>query len=280
VNFTGTTGANLGSSPQGPITLGTDTNYYGTTTTAEAAAALALSSNDFGRRADDAGELHRYHGAAPGSSPSGAVVQAADGNFYGTTSSGGATNFGTVFKVTPGGVFTSLANFTGTAGALLVRRPPADFSPDSTAACTASPLQADFTPRHGLPRRARWYRHLDLHLHRRGEGLTPNNGLVLASDNYLYGGDASPSIPESSTGRTRRARHERHRGQRHAQRLAHRNNYNGEVALNTASRLRTDWHVRAAIRAGIHRHAPERDDHRTASLSHLPLPGRGRHLRR
>jgi len=49
-----------------------------------------------------------------GSSPTGGVVFASDGNLYGTTNQGGSPNAGTVFKVTPGGAFTSLYSFTGT----------------------------------------------------------------------------------------------------------------------------------------------------------------------
>jgi len=44
-------------------------------------------------------------------------VQGTDGNFYGTTSSGGATNFGTVFKSTPAGALTNLYSFSGSDGA-------------------------------------------------------------------------------------------------------------------------------------------------------------------
>jgi uncharacterized repeat protein (TIGR03803 family) len=48
---------------------------------------------------------------ADGSVPSAGLVQAADGNFYGTTPSGGAHLAGTVFKITPGGVLTTLYSF-------------------------------------------------------------------------------------------------------------------------------------------------------------------------
>jgi uncharacterized repeat protein (TIGR03803 family) len=51
-----------------------------------------------------------------GARPYSGLVQASDGNFYGTTKVGGA-GFGTLFKLTPGGVFTSLFSFTGTNGA-------------------------------------------------------------------------------------------------------------------------------------------------------------------
>jgi len=46
-----------------------------------------------------------------GDGPTGALIQAADGNFYGTTQVGGAYNQGTIFKVTPTGTVTTLYSF-------------------------------------------------------------------------------------------------------------------------------------------------------------------------
>ena len=46
-----------------------------------------------------------------GSSPASTLVEASDGNFYGTTRDGGAAGWGTVFKVTPGGQLTTLYTF-------------------------------------------------------------------------------------------------------------------------------------------------------------------------
>ena len=40
-------------------------------------------------------------------------MQGSDGNFYGTTVSGGASNDGTVFKMTAAGVLMTLVEFTG-----------------------------------------------------------------------------------------------------------------------------------------------------------------------
>ncbi|MGA8028901.1 MAG: choice-of-anchor tandem repeat GloVer-containing protein, partial [Bryobacteraceae bacterium] len=56
-----------------------------------------------------------------GESPRGALVQATNGNFYGTTVEGGASGncadgCGTVFKIAPGGTQTVLHSFDGTDG--------------------------------------------------------------------------------------------------------------------------------------------------------------------
>jgi uncharacterized repeat protein (TIGR03803 family) len=46
--------------------------------------------------------------------PSGGLIQASDGNFYGLTANGGTSGFGTAYKLTPDGVLTTLASFGGT----------------------------------------------------------------------------------------------------------------------------------------------------------------------
>ena len=38
---------------------------------------------------------------------------ASDGNYYGTTSEGGTSNKGTAFRMSPGGLITTLVSFTG-----------------------------------------------------------------------------------------------------------------------------------------------------------------------
>jgi uncharacterized repeat protein (TIGR03803 family) len=54
--------------------------------------------------------LYRFTGETDGASPLAGLVQGTDGNFYGTTYSG-ASNQGTVFKITPAGAFTTLYDF-------------------------------------------------------------------------------------------------------------------------------------------------------------------------
>jgi uncharacterized repeat protein (TIGR03803 family) len=59
--------------------------------------------------------LHSFD-LTDGWAPTVALVQATDGNLYGTTSGGGANNDGTVFEITPGGTLTMLHSFDGTNG--------------------------------------------------------------------------------------------------------------------------------------------------------------------
>ena len=49
--------------------------------------------------------------------PEAALVQGRDGNFYGTTSSGGTKNYATVFRVGTNGALTTLVSFAGSNGA-------------------------------------------------------------------------------------------------------------------------------------------------------------------
>jgi uncharacterized repeat protein (TIGR03803 family) len=53
---------------------------------------------------------------ADGSEPNSGLILATDGNFYGTTISGGANNQGTIFQLTPGGTFKVLYSFCSQAG--------------------------------------------------------------------------------------------------------------------------------------------------------------------
>jgi uncharacterized repeat protein (TIGR03803 family) len=50
-------------------------------------------------------------GGSDGSYPYGSLIQASDGNFYGTTDGGGTNSEGTVFRITPAGVETVLWSF-------------------------------------------------------------------------------------------------------------------------------------------------------------------------
>ena len=59
-------------------------------------------------------QLHSFSGT-DGTNPS-ALIQAADGNFYGTTNTGGASDVGTIFRMTLAGTLTTLYVFNGTDG--------------------------------------------------------------------------------------------------------------------------------------------------------------------
>jgi uncharacterized repeat protein (TIGR03803 family) len=89
----------------------TDGNFYGTTY-----AGGAFNAGTVFKMTPSGAVtvLHSFTGVADGVHPLAGLIQATtDGNFYGTTSLGGASNLGTVFTITPAGAFTTLYNFTG-----------------------------------------------------------------------------------------------------------------------------------------------------------------------
>jgi len=75
------------------------------------AAALVLST--FGASAGVVlTTLHSFQGNPDGTTPQAGLVQGSDGYFYGTTSGGGTSNYGTVYKMSATGAYTSLYSFT------------------------------------------------------------------------------------------------------------------------------------------------------------------------
>jgi uncharacterized protein (TIGR03437 family) len=99
---------------------GSDGNFYGTTETGGAYnSGTVFKLSPIGTVTT----LYSF-GAGPndGFGPIGGVVQATDGNFYGTTANGGTNFYGTVFRLTPAGALTILYNFGSTATDGLVPR--------------------------------------------------------------------------------------------------------------------------------------------------------------
>ncbi len=113
-----------GASPYAGLTQGLDGNFYGTTFYGGGQDGFCSGAYDgcgsiF--KITPSGTLTTLYafcsrGNCPyGENPAGTMVRGADGNFYGTTSAGGYS-YGTVFKITPSGVLTTLYNFDGTQG--------------------------------------------------------------------------------------------------------------------------------------------------------------------
>ncbi|QMU30380.1 choice-of-anchor tandem repeat GloVer-containing protein [Adhaeribacter radiodurans] len=100
-----------GVSPRGNLVLGTDGNFYGMTYVGGA------NKNGTIFKVTPGGTLtvlHHLNKPIDGGAPEGSLVQGSDGNFYGMTLLGGKYDYGTIFKITPAGVFTVLRSFNGT----------------------------------------------------------------------------------------------------------------------------------------------------------------------
>lgn len=97
-----------GVAPFAGLVQGTDGYLYGTT----------VSGGAYGYgtvfKVDTAGNLtvlHSFSGGQDGAGPYGRLLQGTDGNFYGTTSVGGASGYGTIFRIDPAGDLTVLQSF-------------------------------------------------------------------------------------------------------------------------------------------------------------------------
>jgi uncharacterized repeat protein (TIGR03803 family) len=99
-----------GSKPYAGVTLGSDGSLYGVTQ-----AGASGFGTIFKIRTDGSSftTLYTFTGGADGGNPYAPLIQASDGNFYGTTTYGTSYNAGTAFKITPAGAFTTLHIFTG-----------------------------------------------------------------------------------------------------------------------------------------------------------------------
>ena len=160
--------------------------------------------------------LHSFDGT-DGSFPKAGLVLASNGNFYGTTSNGGASTSsscpsafngqnlgcGTVFEITPGGTLTTLHSFDGTDGSVpldgLVQASNGNFygttyTGGASSVCpNGCGTVFEITPSGTLT---------TLHSFDKTDGALPYAGLVQASNGNLYGttdaGGVSISCPENN----------------------------------------------------------------------------------
>jgi uncharacterized repeat protein (TIGR03803 family) len=107
-----------GANPEGVLVQGTDQNLYGTTFAGGA-------NGDYGTvfKITPNGKLTTLYsfcsqsGCADGYHPQAGLIQSANGDFYGTTLGGGNSgDYGTFFKITPGGELTTLYSFCSQSG--------------------------------------------------------------------------------------------------------------------------------------------------------------------
>jgi uncharacterized repeat protein (TIGR03803 family) len=105
-----------GRAPLVPPIEGIDGNFYGTAAAGGAGVCFQGCGTVYEVPSSGAERtLHMFNGA-DGASPHAPLVQGTDGNFYGTTYSGGYKQNGTIFRVSPSGGFLSLFNFHGANG--------------------------------------------------------------------------------------------------------------------------------------------------------------------
>jgi uncharacterized repeat protein (TIGR03803 family) len=105
-----------GSDPMDVLAQGLDGNFYGTT-----AGGGEHSSGTIYKVTPEGVITTLYSfcsktNCIDGSSPRAGLLLDTDGNFYGTTAEGGTTSNGTIFRITPSGVLTTLHSFCAIEG--------------------------------------------------------------------------------------------------------------------------------------------------------------------
>jgi len=110
-----------GDAPIAGLLQGSDGNFYGTTTS------YGAYGNGTVFQLTPGGVLTNLHSFTAlnsgdsyenpdGANPTGELILGKDGNFYGTTTQGGTNDYGTVFRITAGGQFTTLHSFSSASG--------------------------------------------------------------------------------------------------------------------------------------------------------------------
>src|SRR5271165_1737062 len=171
-------GCSDGANPRGALVQGTDGNFYGTT-----------SGNTIFKITPEGmlTTLHTFNGT-DGSEPYAGLLQASDGNFYGTTSQGGGNKSGgTVFKITPSGMLTTLYSFCSQMGCtdgegpsgVLAQGIDGNFYGTTGEGGTGVGTVFKITPSGMLT---------TLHSFTGGgDGYAPEDGMVQATDGNFYG---------------------------------------------------------------------------------------------
>lgn len=113
--FTGTAGLTNGETPAGPLTF-SGTTLYGATRDGGAGGFGVVFSITTAGAFTLLAEFTGTAGAKPGAQPAGGLYLHTDGALYGTTEFGGVNDFGTAFRITTGGAFTSLRAFADPTG--------------------------------------------------------------------------------------------------------------------------------------------------------------------
>lgn len=128
--------------------------------------------------------LYTFTDYAVGAYPMAAVIQASDGNFYGTTNEGGSYGLGTVFKLTPAGALTVLHAFAGGADG---SRPQAPLTQGRDGALYGSSSEGGANQLGTIFRITAGGAFTTLHALTDLDGSAPRGRLLQAADGNFYG---------------------------------------------------------------------------------------------
>jgi len=139
--------------------------------------AAVLAANAVTARAQTLTTIYTFTGGADGGGPKGTLIQGKDGNFYGTTSGPG-----TIFKITPDGMLTTLHTFAGADGVgvfgALALGNDGNFYGTTVGSTPGDGTVFKITPDGTFT---------TLHVFDGTDGISPWGGLVLGADGNFYG---------------------------------------------------------------------------------------------
>ncbi|MGO8670646.1 MAG: choice-of-anchor tandem repeat GloVer-containing protein [Capsulimonadaceae bacterium] len=175
-----------GAYPTGGLVVGPDGSFYGTTY----AGGSSFSSNPpgFGTASEITPGgvptiFHSFLGGNDGADPDSGLLLGADGNYYGSTLTGGPNLWGTIFRMTPGGTVSSLFSFNYSDGSepigSLVQGMDGNFyGATLNGGSSEDGTIFEITPAGALT---------TLHVFKGADGSEPYGNLVIGPDGSFYG---------------------------------------------------------------------------------------------
>jgi uncharacterized repeat protein (TIGR03803 family) len=141
--------------------------------------------------------LHEFNGGADGGNPQSALVQATNGNFYGTAVNGGTNGYGAIFEMTPAGALTTLHDFDFTDGspqnAQMVQGRDGDLYGETAGGGLNDCCGTAFRITPGAAGGA--FTMLQNFSNFSGaDGANPTGGLIQTTDSNLYGDASFPDV--------------------------------------------------------------------------------------
>lgn len=175
-----------GAAPLVPLVQGRDGNFYGAT---------FEGGNGYGTvfRVTPTGEFTTLHvfcsepNCSDGENPWGALVQATNGNFYGTASGGGAYYSGTIFEITPSGRLTTIYDFCPQIGCSDGDEPQAGLIQGNSGAFYGTTFRGGAYDEGTVFRITPGGKLTVLHNFQLTEGAYPTTALMQATNGNFYG---------------------------------------------------------------------------------------------